>query len=117
MRCLPLNIYKEVYTFGTSILVCWFCKDTVKFHSINDQPSWFKFSPVTEVKYFEWIKNGSYERGYGKPHKVSYKIDGSVHIIDTLGVTKINEIKVRNMHRDYHDDWYEYLARFKRFGK
>lgn len=111
MRCLPFRGFKNERFEERGYT--WYNSLTGKAYSFNDQPSRFKFSPVTEVKYFEWIKNGSYQRDYGKPYKVSYKIDGSVHIIIGKDIPKINE--VRNMHRDYHDDWYAYLARYKRF--
>ncbi len=74
MRCLPLNIYKEVYTFGTSILVCWFCKDTVKFHSFNDQPAY-----VSAGRHImEWYKEDCLSRGFDKAAVI--ELDGKKYV-------------------------------------
>ena len=111
MKCLPLEGRKVPSNRGKSYF--WINKAGL-YHSFSDQASSFEISPWGGIKYFEWRENGFYERGYGKPYKISYKKDGSVHIIAAQGYTKINELKVRDMHRDYHDNWHEYLARYKK---
>ncbi len=101
MRCLPLNIYKEVYTFGTSILVCWFCKDTVKFHSINDQPSEVHINSKNGVIMKRWNRYGSFFRENYKPHTIDYYKDGSLKGMYFNSSTYL----ISAVHPDYRDDW------------